>query len=365
MSQKALIIHADLELSDQLQDALLRLGIEVETTTNGNEGVDLASLDQPAIVFLGLMDNKGAGYGLCSKLRRRAADVPVVMVIERDEEESDRLDRHRVLKTSADAYLVRPFTVALLAATLQQLAPGIIDADAISPDAASDLVGETNIVPNDSLLGGSLFDEDELKELEAEADKAFSSIVSEPVGGSVSREFELDDLDLLQFDGAEPEDGAELDDAGVNEVSDDDIEDALPEEGTAVFNVHELRAQMEAEMRVPPTTTPNPSPTRDEFDFEDVAAETPRPGPDMSPEMATDMATDMAATPTASGARPQAPDQGPPQGSQLADAAFSEAEQLAHEAAQVDRDNRSLRARVVELQQELKIAREEVTRRET
>jgi DNA-binding response OmpR family regulator len=235
MSKKALIIDSDIELIEQLQDAAIRLGLDAETTTNGNEGVDLASLDQPAVVVLGLMDNKGAGYGLCSKLRRRAPTVPVLMVIDGDEEDSERFDRHRALKTSADAYLVRPFTMAALADAIDRLVPGLV----IAPLDPEEVIGETAVVPNDSLLGGSLFNDEELRELEKEAEQAFSSIVVDPVPTGASREFEVDDLDLVGDDGA-----AELPTGGG---------DARVEDGTQVLDLNALDlARMGAPEPAPP-----------------------------------------------------------------------------------------------------------------
>ncbi|MCK6573252.1 response regulator, partial [Myxococcota bacterium] len=272
MSKKALIIDSDIELIEQLQDAAVRLGLDAETTTNGNEGVDLASLDQPAVVLLGIMDTKGAGYGLCSKLRRRAPTVPVLMLIDADEEDSERLDRHRALKTSADAYLVRPFTMSALADAIDRLVPGVV----IAPTDPEEVIGETAVVPNDSLLGGSLFNDEELRELEKEAEQAFSSIVVDPVPTAGSREFEVDDLDLIGDDV-----GNELPTGGG---------DAHVEDGTQVLDLNALelgrasgpeRGHAEApepfELDNPRIAAPVPDPLED--DFGDMLDDDPAPTP--------------------------------------------------------------------------------------
>ena len=337
MSKKALIIDSDIELIEQLQDAAARLGLDVETTTNGNEGVDLASLDQPALVFLGLMDTKGAGYGLCSKLRRRAPTVPVVMIIDREEEGSERLERHQALKTSADAYLSRPFTMERLAQAVGRLVPGSIS----EPSDPDEVIGETAVVPNDSLLGGSLFNDDELRELEKEAEQAFSSIVVDPVPGSASKEFEVDDLDLIGIDGVADSptggdaiDGVQLED-GTQVFDLDAAElDQLGRGGPAARGPAESIGDLASELEPEPENL-----------IEPLSEEPSEPPPTPVP---------MVPPPPMGEAAPRVPQ----------DRAVAEAETMAHEAAQFERENRSLRGRIAELEQSVGAARGELARRD-
>jgi DNA-binding response OmpR family regulator len=344
MSKKALIIDSDIELIEQLQDAAQRLGLDAETTTNGNEGVDLASLDQPAVVFLGLMDTKGAGYGLCSKLRRRAPTVPVIMVIDREEEGSERLERHQALKTSADAYLVRPFTMERLAQTIDRLVPGVVS----FPTDPEEVIGETAIVPNDSLLGGSLFNDDELRELEKEAEQAFSSIVVDPVPLGGSREFEVDDLDLVGADPlvVEPATGG-----GIMRMDD----------GTQVFDLAAAGFDNPA--------TPSPAPLSalpsDSGEISEIAAP---PSVVSGAGAAPGEIADSFEFAVDDDDLPSEPPPTPPvaleRTESARDRAVAEAEDQAHEVAQIERENRSLRARVSELEHAIRMAREDVARRE-
>ena len=92
----------------------------------------------------GIIDEAAPGSKQhCSKLRRRAPTVPVIMIIDREEEGSERLERHQALKTSADAYLVRPFTMERLAQTIDRLVPGVVS----FPTDPEEVIGETAIVP--------------------------------------------------------------------------------------------------------------------------------------------------------------------------------------------------------------------------
>ena len=307
MRNKVQIIDTDSEFGEQLREAFEALGWDAEATTDGSEGVDLANLDPPALIVLGMMDTKGAGYGLCSKLRRRAPDVPVIMVIDAAEEDSERLDRHRALKTSADTYLTRPFTLAALAAQVNAL---VSRSAQVPAGDESQMLGEAlGGEVSDVLLGSSVFDEQELRELELEADQAFSSIVLDADMGDAGSI--IDEMPVLSLDGSEVlETGSEAQLGGLPVLADDllSVETDLLEDALE-------------------------GPTRHFGDspFED--------------QITTSARLNMLAPPAS-------------------DKALREAEHLAQEAAQFERDNRTLRQRVTELQQELLLAREALGKRD-
>ena len=264
MSQRILVIDSDTTFAEQLGRACFDLGLAAETVADGTEGIQLAQLDAPLAVVLGIMDGKGSGYSLCSKLRKRVPEVPVLMAVDKAEHDSDRLARHRGLRTKADDYLSRPFSLREFLNHLNPLLPEPL----AEPDCDLDrVVGEITLGAESSLIGAGLFDEDELAEIEAEADQAFESLVSAHAA--------------LEGDAIE--------------VTDDLVEDSLsvgeePDEMTAVI--------------------------------------------------------DMGAM-----------------GDLMADARFDAASDHASEEAASDRDQRSLRAQVIQLQQELKLAQEELARR--
>ncbi|MEZ4470522.1 MAG: response regulator [bacterium] len=115
------VIESDDALATQLTDTLESFGAQVVRSTDGADGIRRAIADRPAAVLLGLMDDKGAGYALCSKLRRKLRELPVVMVVDAAEQDARRLAEHRTLSTAADAYLQRPFSVRALHDTLGSL----------------------------------------------------------------------------------------------------------------------------------------------------------------------------------------------------------------------------------------------------
>ncbi|MCA9546254.1 MAG: response regulator transcription factor, partial [Myxococcales bacterium] len=205
MATRLLLIDTDADFTRELRSALQALGFEVEVTTDPEAAIQIAKLDPPTAVVIGLMDARGTGYAICSKLRRRLITLPVMMVIDGDEAGSDRLARHQLLKTRAQAYLARPFTVARFHDTLSAMLPKPL------PPRIEDLsqvVGELHLVPGDSLLGESLFAADELDAISAEADLAFDNLFAAdapppPTGElpslSAETDFALTDEDLMEI----------------------------------------------------------------------------------------------------------------------------------------------------------------------
>ena len=174
MTATVYLIDSDDYFSSQVMRGCLRMGIKARRIADGNEGVRQALEDQPDAVILGLMDDDGAGYALCSKLRRKARELPVVMVITADEQSSKRLAEHRAMGTAADAYLQRPFSLKLLHETLTSLLPTRLPAPR---GALTELVGQ-NVSSEDALFGGLFEDEDE-DDIAAAADEWFASIISD------------------------------------------------------------------------------------------------------------------------------------------------------------------------------------------
>lgn len=160
MAERVLIIDADMAFGEQLQQALGRLGVDAETTITDEEGLRLAQSDGVIAACVGLMDDKGAGYGLVTRLRRKLPDLPIAMILEGDELGADRLKRHKGLRNRADQYLIRPLTLAELAEAVGQLIGQHLEAPAGQEDES---IGESE----GSFEGVRLFDDDELEELGA------------------------------------------------------------------------------------------------------------------------------------------------------------------------------------------------------
>ena len=107
-----LVVDGDLELSGQINDMLVARGVHV-TTTDSSEGLFTHLATQtPSLILLcvELPERKGAGYLACNKLKKDDRWISIPVVLTSDSATEEDFDKHRKLKTAADAYLHKPFT---------------------------------------------------------------------------------------------------------------------------------------------------------------------------------------------------------------------------------------------------------------
>lgn len=114
---RVLVVEDDAKLARALQRGLTAEGYDVETTGDGDEGLERASGAPFDAVVLDLMLPGTDGFEVCATLRRTGRDVPVLMLTAR----GDVADRIRGLDGGADDYLVKPFDFGELLARLRVL----------------------------------------------------------------------------------------------------------------------------------------------------------------------------------------------------------------------------------------------------
>jgi DNA-binding response OmpR family regulator len=107
------------DIRDLLATRLGTRGFDVTAAADGQEALEHALEQHPDIALLDWVMPIIQGHELCVKLKTdpRTADIPVVMLTARGEEE----DRLLGLDLGADAYLVKPFDIDELVGTLNQL----------------------------------------------------------------------------------------------------------------------------------------------------------------------------------------------------------------------------------------------------
>jgi DNA-binding response OmpR family regulator len=107
-----LVVEDDPTLRLGLTKTLRSEGFKVEVAKTGQEGLDRALSLRPDLVLLDVMLPGLNGFEICEELRRHDADLPILMVTAKGEEQ----DRVRGLRLGADDYIVKPFGVAELLA---------------------------------------------------------------------------------------------------------------------------------------------------------------------------------------------------------------------------------------------------------
>ena len=96
---------------------LRQVGFTVDSTSDGAEGLHLATTNDYDAIVLDLMLPGLDGLSVLDRLRRRGRDTPVLVLTAKDTID----DRVRGLQQGADDYLVKPFAFEELTARLRAL----------------------------------------------------------------------------------------------------------------------------------------------------------------------------------------------------------------------------------------------------
>jgi two-component system OmpR family response regulator len=115
---RVLVVEDETRMASILKRALEEEGHAVDVAADGEDGLWLATENAYGAVVLDVMLPDVDGFELCRRLRARQQWVPVIMLTARDSVG----DRVRGLDAGADDYLVKPFSLAELAARLRALA---------------------------------------------------------------------------------------------------------------------------------------------------------------------------------------------------------------------------------------------------
>ncbi|PYE52632.1 response regulator transcription factor [Paenibacillus barcinonensis] len=143
MRSTILIVDDDEKIVSMLRRGLAFEGYEVQTASNGAEGLSKLMDKEPDIVVLDVMMPQIDGFEVCRRLREAGSTVPVLMLTAKDEVQS----RVTGLDTGADDYLVKPFALEELLARVRALLRRKSD---ISSVADNRLAYEDIILDNDS-----------------------------------------------------------------------------------------------------------------------------------------------------------------------------------------------------------------------
>jgi DNA-binding response OmpR family regulator len=115
---RILLVEDDRELTDILTSGFREHHIEVVAAGDFPEGQRRAALGQYGVIILDVMLPGGDGFDLCSRIRSKGIDTPILMLTARGGVE----DRVRGLESGADDYLAKPFAFRELLARVRALA---------------------------------------------------------------------------------------------------------------------------------------------------------------------------------------------------------------------------------------------------
>jgi len=113
--KRLLLIEDEPGLVLTLTDRLAREGYAVESSADGESGLERAAAEAFDLILLDVMLPRMTGFDVVRDLRRRGVDTPVIMLTARGQV----VDRVVGLKLGADDYVTKPFEMVELLARIE------------------------------------------------------------------------------------------------------------------------------------------------------------------------------------------------------------------------------------------------------
>ncbi len=115
MIKAILIIEDDISILRGLKDNLSFEGYEILTSSDGQEGLQMAIDNQIDMLLLDIMLPGINGYNICQKLKKEKPDLPIIIISARGTE----IDKVIGLDFGADDYITKPFSIPELLARIR------------------------------------------------------------------------------------------------------------------------------------------------------------------------------------------------------------------------------------------------------
>jgi DNA-binding response OmpR family regulator len=110
--KNVLIVEDNPAMLRGLEDNFASKGYCVKTAVDGEQGLSSALAERPDLIILDIMLPKINGYEICSLIRDKSLDMPIIMLTAKDEESDILLG----LNLGADDYVTKPFSIKVLIA---------------------------------------------------------------------------------------------------------------------------------------------------------------------------------------------------------------------------------------------------------
>lgn len=107
-NKKILIVDDEAFIRVLLQQTLEDLedmGVELLLASDGQEGLDVALAQRPAVVFLDVMMPRLSGYEVCRELKATDKDIYVILLTAKGQ----AIDKEQGTVAGANEYVTKPF----------------------------------------------------------------------------------------------------------------------------------------------------------------------------------------------------------------------------------------------------------------
>ena len=115
--KRILIIEDDPAITKGLSDVLTEEHYEVVTEEDGEKGFKFAQNENITLIILDLLLPSKNGIEICTDLRKKGINTPILMLTSKKEE----MDKVLGLEVGADDYVTKPFSVRELLARVKAL----------------------------------------------------------------------------------------------------------------------------------------------------------------------------------------------------------------------------------------------------
>ncbi|MBU1068286.1 response regulator, partial [Myxococcota bacterium] len=110
MSKKTvLIIEQDAIVARQMTETLAQMGFEAVTKEDGVSGLQAARDLLPDAIVLCVEVPKMSGFAVCHKIKKINELQAIPLLLTSVEATEESFNKHKELKTRANAYLIKPF----------------------------------------------------------------------------------------------------------------------------------------------------------------------------------------------------------------------------------------------------------------
>jgi len=113
---KILVVEDDANLQETLKYNLHKEGYDVATASDGEQALEVARKEKPALIILDIMLPKLNGFEVCRILRKEMT-VPILMLTAK----VDETDKIVGLEIGADDYMTKPFSIRELLARVRAM----------------------------------------------------------------------------------------------------------------------------------------------------------------------------------------------------------------------------------------------------
>jgi DNA-binding response OmpR family regulator len=112
---RILIVEDELHMLQGIKDNLEFEGYEVETASEGNEGIEKILNNKYDLVLLDVMLPNISGFDICKNVRKTGIITPIILLTAKGEE----IDKVLGLELGADDYITKPFSLRELLARIK------------------------------------------------------------------------------------------------------------------------------------------------------------------------------------------------------------------------------------------------------